>query len=155
MADINYQIIKPGDDEEIALIATWYLKEWNIPTATTVAKIKKLSGDNNEFQVLMIVDNEPIATGGLYNHVAILDKEPGLKMYKNWLALVYTTPAQRGKGFGTLLCKEIQQQSAALGLKEIYLFTHTAESLYQRLGWQQVERLNLAGKEIIVMTKAL
>ncbi len=155
MTDIKYQIITPDDNENISLIADWYLTEWNIPIQTTIEKTKNLSADNYEFQVLMTVDNKPIATGGLYNHVGLLDKEPRLKMYKNWLALVYTKPDNRGKGLGALICSHIQDLSKDLGLKEIYLFTHTAENLYKRLDWQQLERLALGGKDIIVMKKEL
>ena len=101
----------------------------------------------------MTLYNNPIATGGLYNHVGLLDKVPGLKIYKNWLALVYTKPGLRGKGLGALICNHIQDYSKDLGLKEIYLFTHTAENLYKRLAWQQLERLALGGKDIVVMKK--
>lgn len=155
MTDIKYQIITPDDNENISLIADWYLTEWNIPIQTTIEKTKNLSADNYEFQVLMTIDNKPIATGGLYNHVGLLDKEPRLKMYKNWLALVYTKPDNRGKGLGALICSHIQDLSKDLGLKEIYLFTHTAENLYKRLDWQQLERLALGGKDIVVMKKEL
>lgn len=155
MAEIKYQLIKPSDHKNIALIASWYLSEWNIPIQTSIEKIKKLSADNYEFQVLMTLDNAPIATGGLYNHVGLLDKEPRLNIYKNWLALVYTKPANRGKGLGALICNNIQDHSKSLGLKDIYLFTHTAENLYKRLGWQQLERLALGGKDIVVMKKEL
>jgi GNAT superfamily N-acetyltransferase len=155
MTDIKYQIITPDDNENIALIADWYLTEWNVPVQTTIEKTKKLLADNYEFQVLMTLDNKPIATGGLYNHVGLLDKEPRLKIYKNWLALVYTKPDDRGKGLGALICNHIQDHSKDLGLKEIYLFTHTAENLYKRLDWQQLERLVLGGKDIVVMKKEL
>jgi GNAT superfamily N-acetyltransferase len=155
MTEINYQLIKPGDKEHIELIADWYLSEWNIPIETTIEKIKKLSADNYQFQVLMTLDNKPIATGGLYNHVGLLDRDPKFKIYKNWLALVYTEPENRGKGFGPLICNTIQDHAKVLGLKDIYLFTHTAENLYKRLGWQQLERLVLGGKDIVVMKKEL
>ncbi|MBX2923513.1 MAG: GNAT family N-acetyltransferase [Chitinophagaceae bacterium] len=155
MTDIKYQIIRPDDNKNIELIADWYLSEWNIPLQATISKTKKLSEGNFEFQVLMTLDNKPIATGGLYNHVRLLDKEPGLKMYLHWLALVYTTPENRGRGFGALICRHIQNHSKDLGLKNIYLFTHTAESLYKRLEWQQLERLALGGKDIVVMKKEL
>lgn len=62
MTDIKYQIIRADDNENIKLIAEWYLTEWNIPIQTTIEKIKKLSIDNYEFQVLMSLDNKPIAT---------------------------------------------------------------------------------------------
>jgi GNAT superfamily N-acetyltransferase len=155
MAEIKYQLIKPDDNENIELIADWYLSEWNIPPQTTIEKIKRLSADNVEFQVLMTLENKPIATGGLYNHVGLLDRVPRLNIYKNWLALVYTKPDIRGKGFGSLICNNIQDHSKDLGLKNIYLFTHTAENLYMRLGWQQLERLALGGKDIVVMKKEL
>lgn len=155
MTDIKYHIIKPEDNESIELIADWYLSEWNIPIQATIEKTKKLSVDNFEFQILMTLNNKPIATGGLYNLVGLLDKEPRLKIYKNWLALVYTKPDNRGKGLGALICNHIQDYSKNLGLKNIYLFTHTAENLYKRLAWQQLERLALGGKDIVVMKKEL
>jgi GNAT superfamily N-acetyltransferase len=155
MTNIKFQKIKPDDNENIQLIADWYLSEWKIPIQTTIEKTKKLSADNFEFQILMTLDNKPVATGGLYNHVGLLDREPRLKIYKNWLALVYTKPDNRGKGLGALICKHIQDHSNELGLKDIYLFTHTAENLYKRLGWLQLERLALGGKDIVVMKKEL
>ncbi len=153
MAKIGYKIIKPDDNKNITLIANWYLNEWNIPIERTVEKLKKLSLDNYEFQILLTLDNNPIATGGLYNHVALLDKEPRFKIYKNWLALVYTKPENRGKGLGALICNYIQDFSKNIGLKDIYLFTHTAENLYKRLGWQQIEKIVLGNKNIVVMKK--
>ncbi len=155
MGDIEYKIIKPDDDENQELIAAWYLNEWHIPVQTTIEKTRKLSADNFEFQVLMMLDKTPIATGGVYNHVGLLDREPRLKIYKNWLALVYTKPEFRGQGFGSILCKHIQDLSKTLELKEIYLFTHTAENLYKRLDWQPLERIALGGKDIVVMRKLL
>ncbi|WP_442796104.1 GNAT family N-acetyltransferase [Pelobium manganitolerans] len=155
MAEIKYQLIQANDDKHIAIIADWYLKEWNIPIATTIDKTRNLSGAYHEFQVLMMLDDEPIATGGLYQHVGILDNVPRLGVYKNWLALVYTKPDYRGQGLGTLICKYIAAHAKQLGLTEMHLFTHTAARLYQRLGWQQVERLALGGKDIVVMKKQL
>lgn len=155
MTDIKYHIIRPNDNENIQLIADWYLSEWNIPIRTTIEKTKKLSVDNNEFQTLMTLDGRPIATGGLYNHVALLEREPRLNIYKNWLALVYTKPEFRRKGLGALICNNIQDHSKDLGLKDIYLFTHTAENLYKQLGWKELERLALGDKDIVVMKKEL
>lgn len=155
MTNINYQFVKPDDSKNIELITDWYADEWNIPAQTTIQKLTNLSSDKFQFQVLMTIDNIPVATGGLYNHVGLLDREPKFKVYKYWLALVYTTPENRNKGYGALICNHIQDYSKELGLKEIFLFTHTAESLYKRLGWEQLERLALSGKEIVVMRKEL
>lgn len=152
---MKFQMIQPEDSEHIGVVADWYLKEWNLPIESTIGKISKLSAQNHEFQVLLTLDGNPVATGGLYNHVSLLDKKPRLKSYQNWLALVYTQPHHRGKGLGALLCNHIQAYAAELGLKEIYLFTHTAENLYKRLAWQPLERFTLGDKEIVVMKKEL
>lgn len=82
MTEIKYQLIKPDDDGHIELIAGWYFNEWNIPIQTTIEKTKKLSIENYEFQVLMTLNDKPIATGGLYNHVGLLDKNQDLKFIK-------------------------------------------------------------------------
>lgn len=155
MPNIRYNTISPEDTESIELIAEWYLHEWNIPISTTREKIKNLNPGNYEFQVLLTLAGQPVATGGLYNHVGLLEKEPRLRIYQHWLALVYTIPKNRGKGLGALLCEHIQKHAESLGLKEIYLFTHTAENLYKRLGWEQIERLALGEKDVVVMKNEL
>lgn len=155
MNGINYQFVKPDDNKNIKLITEWYASEWNIPAQTTIQKLKDITADKFQFQVLMTIDNLPVATGGLYNHVGLLDREPRFKIHKNWLALVYTKPEYRNNGYGALVCNHIQDHSKELGLKEIFLFTHMAESLYRRLGWQQLEKLTLGGKNIVVMKKEL
>lgn len=154
-SNINFQLVSPNDNENILLIANWYLSEWNIPIQTSIDKIKGLSIENNEFQVLMTLNDKPIATGGLYNHVGILNHEPQLKIYKNWLALVYTLPEFRGNGLGAFICNHIQDYSKGLGLQEIYLFTDTAENLYRRLDWEVLERLALGERNVVVMMKEL
>lgn len=155
MQGYNYHVITPDDKEYIELIAEWYFDEWSIPVETTIEKVKNLSIEDFEFQMLMTQYNQPIATGGLYKHVGILDKLPQLKVYKHWLALVYTKPGLRGRGIGALICNTIQEHARTIGLKEIHLFTHTAENLYKRLGWKQVERHALGGKDIVVMKKEM
>jgi len=69
--------------------------------------------------------------------------------------LVYTIPDNRKKGLGALICNYIQNHVKKLGIKEMYLFTDTAESLYERLGWYQLERLLLDARKIVVMKKIL
>jgi GNAT superfamily N-acetyltransferase len=155
MESTAFKIITTTDNTSIAYIAKWYFTEWDIPANATIEKLNTFTANDFQFQVLMTIDTIPFTTGGLYNHVGLLDREPKFKVYKHWLALVYTIPEYRGKGFGALLCNYIQQHAREMGLKEICLFTHTAESLYKRLGWQQVERLAAGSKNIVVMKKEL
>lgn len=155
MREIKFEIVQPGDNKAIHLIADWYLDEWNIPVNKTIERLKTITADSSQLQVLMSLNNVPITTGGLYHHVGLLDKEPGFKIYNNWLALVYTIPGMRHRGFGALICNYIQNYSKESGRKEMYLYTDTAESLYERLGWYQLERLSLGERNIVVMKKDL
>jgi hypothetical protein len=151
----QFQIVNPKDEKIIELISDWYFDEWNIPKDKTIERLKSFSNISSQFQVLMTLDGVPITTGGLYNHVGLLDKEPRFRVYKNWLALVYTIPDKRHQGFGALICDYIQNYSKKRGVEEIVLFTDTAEKLYTRLGWIVLERLSLGERNIVVMKKQL
>ncbi len=150
-----FKRITPDDTELIGLIADWYFNEWNIEKSTTINRLNDFPDSGIPFQLVMMLDGVPIATGGVYDHVGILDAEPRLKVYQPWLALVYTMPEHRGKGYGALLCEEIQAHTRSTGIGMLYLFTHTAESLYKRLGWEEMERVVLKGKYIVIMKKEL
>jgi GNAT superfamily N-acetyltransferase len=155
MTKIDFYIVQPNDMTTFQLIADWYLSEWKIPIDKTIQRLRTITTDNSQFQILMTLDGTPISTGGLYDHVGLLDKEPRLKIYKNWLALVYTIPDKRHRGYGALICKHIQDHSKNLGIDTMYLFTDTAEQLYKRLGWNEMERLSMDSRNIVIMRKEL
>lgn len=151
MDAITFNILNTNDTLLFEVIANWYLREWNIPKEKTVQNLENITKDSSQFQALMSLNGIPISTGGIYNHVGLLDKEPRFNIYKNWLALVYTIPKQRQMGYGALICKFIQNQSMKLGLEHLYLYTDTAEKLYAKLGWKVVERLRVGKRNLVVM----
>ena len=71
---IQFHLVDADDNEITELISEWYLHEWDIPKHTTIQKIRSFADDKFQFQVLLTIDNIPVSTGGLYNHVALLDK---------------------------------------------------------------------------------
>jgi hypothetical protein len=150
-----YKIVQPNDNESIEIIADWYYDQWKLPKDKTIQNLLNVTKDHLQFQILMLVNNIPVATAGLYNHVGLIDKEPRFMVYKHWMARVYSTPENRKMGYASLICNKIQEFSKDLGLHEIYLFTHTAEGFYSKLGWQELERLVVGEKNIIVMRKDL
>jgi GNAT superfamily N-acetyltransferase len=152
---ISYRSVKPEDTELISLIADWYLGEWNISKEATIQRFSDFNIGQIAFQIVMYLNDTPIATGGVYHHVGLLNHEPRFKLYNPWLALVFTIKANRGKGYGALLCKKIQEVSQALKFEQLFLFTDTAESLYKRLDWKELERIDLKGRNIVIMNKCL
>jgi GNAT superfamily N-acetyltransferase len=146
-----FQKIAPIDTELIDKIAEWYQAEWQIEKEITRQRLTTLPQSGIPFHLMMFVDGKPIATGGIHHDVRLITVEPRFKIYDPWLALVYTNPAFRKKGYGEILCKKLQSMAKEAGVKEIFLYTVTAESLYKRLGWEVIERIDYVQKDCPVM----
>ena len=151
MTEIKFHILKQQEENTFQLLANWYYDHWQMPREKTIEKLKKVTSSRQQFHVLMTVDNIPIATGGLHDHVSLQDKVPRLNEYKDWLALVYTIPEERGKGYGGQLCNFIMDHAKEMGIEKMYLFTETAESLYKRIGWATLEKLVAGERGLTVM----
>jgi len=153
MNNLEFKIVQPDDQLFMQQIAGWYFSEWQIPAERTMEQLRRLTADPGQFQVLMMLDGLPIATGGIYDHVGLVDRAPRFKIYKKWLAQVYTVPAERGKGYGAAICSYIHEHARSLGISKIHLFTDTAAALYRRLGWQETEQFDIANRHLIIMEK--
>jgi GNAT superfamily N-acetyltransferase len=68
-----------------------------------------------------------------------------------WLGGLLVLPEWRNRGVGTMLMLRATEQARRLNVPRLYLWTHSAEKLYHKLGWRVVERTNYFGKEAVVM----
>jgi len=64
-------------------------------------------------------------------------------------------PDYRRRSIGTRLLGAVEGAALSNDAADLYLYTHTAERLYQRLGWRVMERFPLDGKGFALMAKAL
>jgi len=71
MDQLKFHIVESGEHETIKFIADWYYSEWNISKEKTIQKIQSFKNDKSQFQVLMTLNDIPVGTGGLYNHVGL------------------------------------------------------------------------------------
>jgi GNAT superfamily N-acetyltransferase len=81
-----------------------------------------------------------------------MDERPELTP---WLAGVYVVADHRGRGLATALVRRVEQEAAELGVERLYLYTPSAEGLYERLGWQFAEHWEHAGHQVTIMSKDL
>ncbi|WP_291880767.1 hypothetical protein [Leptospira sp.] len=88
MSQVEFQILSSHDIELISLITNWYYEEWKIPLDKSLAKIKSVLSDETQLQIVMTIDSLPIATGGIYHHVGLLELQPKFNIHKHWLGLV-------------------------------------------------------------------
>ena len=68
-----------------------------------------------------------------------------------WLGGLLVLPEWRNRGVGTMLMHRATGEARRLDVPRLYLWTHSAEGLYHKLGWQVVERSHYFGKEAVVM----
>lgn len=153
--DISFYKVSSNDNELKKLISNWYFKEWNIPHAYSLKRLENIPNNDVTFQLVLLYKNTPIATGGLYNKVGLLDSNPKFSIYYPWLALLYTEERFRNLGFGTMLLNKLELLSQELGYKEIFLHTFSAEKLYLRNNWFQIDEAPYKNHNTIVMKKIL
>jgi GNAT superfamily N-acetyltransferase len=153
--NIKISKLDPTAQELIQKIANWYFNEWNTPIEKTISRLSNQPGHDTIFQLVLALENEVVATGGLCNTVNIYHVHPKLKAYKPWVALLYTQEDYRNRGYGELLLNQIEDSAKEIGLTKIYLYTFTAESLYRRCGWREIDRVSYKGHDTVVMEKKL
>lgn len=151
----SFKTVQPGDESYFNFIADWYFQEWKMPVERTKQRLDTITRDKNQFQIILFDNDKPVCTGGMYTYVSIFEKLPHLSVHKHWLALLYTVPDKRELGYGALLCRYLEQKAKAQQVEKLTLFTDTAESLYQRLGWKVTERVVAEGRHIAIMQKDL
>ncbi|WP_028401009.1 GNAT family N-acetyltransferase [Ectobacillus panaciterrae] len=87
--------------------------------------------------LIAIEENECIGTVSIFENDL---KER--KIYKPWLASLYTKSEHRSKGVGQNLISETLKIVKELGYKELYLRTENASTYYQNRGWSFVETIS-------------
>lgn len=150
---INIEFIEFNLEKHSEIIAGFYNSEWGMDIDETVSSYKNYPNNNILHQTVMIFEDQVIGTGGVYKKVGIQNKFEKYQGLTPWLALLYVKPEFRNKGLGEKLIKQIESKSLDLDLGDIYLFTHTAESLYKRLGYVEFSREILPLRNIALMKK--
>jgi GNAT superfamily N-acetyltransferase len=72
-----------------------------------------------------------------------------------WLASLYVVPQKRGRGCGLGLVRAAIELAAAAGVGRLHVFTESAEKLFQRCGFEILERTMLRDVPITVLARAL
>ncbi|MFM8981428.1 MAG: GNAT family N-acetyltransferase, partial [Spartobacteria bacterium] len=72
-----------------------------------------------------------------------------------WLASLYVVPQRRGRGCGLELVRAAIELAAAAGSERLHVFTETAEKLFQRCGFEILERAMLRDVPITILARNL
>lgn len=72
-----------------------------------------------------------------------------------WVAALYVVANFRGRGVGAQLVRAAELEARRLSLGAIYTGTSTAGSVFQRLGWTEIERLTYCGQPVVIYRREL
>lgn len=153
--ELSFREVLPEDADLIDLISDWYFEEWNIPKEYTRQRLARISNDDVIFHLILYKNNEPVATGGLFKKVGLLNAHPEFGKFSPWVALLYTSPEHRNSGYGEKLLRRIEDKSAEAGFKKIYLHTFTAEKLYLKNNWVPFDKAPYKKHYTTIMQKEL
>ncbi|HPH14661.1 MAG TPA: GNAT family N-acetyltransferase [Burkholderiaceae bacterium] len=116
-----------------------------LPARETAATFIRARMENGESTILLAEDTTPTATASgplgfcqLYPSFCSVEMAPIFVLYD-----LFVTPAARGAGAGKALLLAAHDHAATQGAKRLDLTTaktnHTAQSLYESLGWVRDE----------------
>ena len=75
---------------------------------------------------------------------------------EHWPGGVYVAVNHRSKGIGESLISKAVCLATEMGVPKLHLRTqHLGGGLYDRLGWQPVEKVTYHGLEVLVMEKGI
>jgi GNAT superfamily N-acetyltransferase len=146
-----------GDCKQAAPILTnWFYDEWGAtnPSFTKGNIRQKLLERMNQHKLpiclVAFINTQPVATASLVERE--LETHP---QYENWLSNVYVKTELRNKGIGSYLIEKTSRKAQQINIKELYLYTRGQEQLYEKLGWEIVERIMLRGRLASIMVRKL
>jgi GNAT superfamily N-acetyltransferase len=140
--------------ELIPVLASWFYAEWGGPDLS-VERIERrlherLNRDRLPLVLVGLRDQQPSASASL--KIQEMDIRP---QYLHWLGSVYVRPEERNQGIGSHLIEQAAREAQRLGVEDLYLYTTYSESLYARLGWVTIERIEYHGRLVVIMRRTL
>ncbi|WP_289296141.1 GNAT family N-acetyltransferase [uncultured Reyranella sp.] len=137
-------------------VSVWGFGEWGHlnPGQTLDQRRAKIQGKMN-------VDRVPIAfvalgdDDGIVGTASLIFDDLEGDPRNPWLASVYVPEEHRKKGIASALVRTVEDAARRIGYDRLYLFTSTAPSLYEGLGWKALEQRDYRGEIIQVMEKSL
>tara|TARA_R110000796_G_scaffold66780_2_gene153495 strand:+ start:1866 stop:2342 length:477 start_codon:yes stop_codon:yes gene_type:complete len=153
--DITFQRLT-ADDPHVSLVAIWIFEAWGhlhpgLTQEQAIERVKAECGQGGVPSIFVAMQGEtPVGTASL-----IADDMSIRRELTPWLASVFVVPEWRGQGIASELVKRVEAEAIESGIRHFYLYTPDQQTLYRRLGWQDVEHLEYRGETVTVMSRQL
>lgn len=151
---MSYRIAAVSGRPDLApIVATWLVNAFGHPGGRTLEEMTSLilSPPKGPEETFVLFDQDkPVGTASLAH-----DDLASRRDLTPWLAGVFVEPSSRGRGYATALVRQVEAFASSACVTTLWLYTWTAESLYERLGWQRVGLEKDSGKEVVLMARDL
>ena len=141
--------------QHLATVAQWIHRQWWSETDTPVEAIAdwlKTHLGESGFPATFVAVANAEAGGSVTLHESEAEDRPA---YKPYLGALFVKPGYRGRGLAQALVRAVEAHARELGHAVIYLnATDAVAGLYERLGWQIVERA-YGRKRLNIMQRVL
>lgn len=138
--------------DAIPLVASWAQQQWGhlAPEITleqrTAFFARRVTPGQIPEMLVAVVAGQVVGMASIVTND--LSSRPDLTP---WMAAVYVTPEQRGRGIGSLLVQAILTEARRLELSRLYLITPDKMAFYARLGWREMGKVEYRGELVTVM----
>ena len=140
----------------IPTIARWHWDAWGHADpqgslrAWTYGLYRRINRDRIPMTLLALADEgTPLGSVTLVDHD--MPDRTDLAHLTPWIAGTFVAPSKRGQGAGTALMNRATEEASHLGVRELFLYTSTAQPFYQRLGWTPVRDDSYEGESVTIM----
>lgn len=149
-------IVRTADRPDLVpVVACWLWHEFWQHGGHTLGHVRNIvaastaeTGPQQTF-VLLVAD-VPVGTASLVAHD--LGSRPELTP---WLAGMFVVREVRGRGHAAHLIAAVEAAAWAAAIPSLWLYTHSAERIYARVGWHTAEYFDRNGKTFALMRRDL
>ena len=122
----------------LPIVAYWNYREWHAGKRPFDEIIRRYQGRLNytDIPVTLVAVEDTMPVGSVSLKTGDLQERDDLNP---WLASLYVVADYRGRGIGYELLQAAQDAARAAGIGRLYLYTHTANALYEGDGWSGLD----------------
>jgi predicted N-acetyltransferase YhbS len=141
--------------QHLPTVADWIHRQWwsetDVPTESIARWLNTHLGESG-FPATFVAVLDGEAVGSVSLHETEAEDRP---RYRPYLGALFVKPGHRGRGLGQVLVRAVEAHAGNLDHTTIYLNAADATAgLYERLGWQVVERA-CGRKQLNIMRRSL
>lgn len=142
--------------ELIPVCASWTFGHWDCQAGTAFEETNQLYREAANETSSLPLTFVAVADGKPAGMISLREDDFRERTdLSPWLASLYVHPSHRNKGISLLLIAKLEVEAERMGYKRLYLTTEDSKSLYEKNGWQEIDRVRTPFGDASLMVRDL